>query len=109
MGAGASKPEDIAALAKQPVNYFPPLGNPSPDNTLVYFDLKLGRYGAGTPIGRVVIELKDDVTPRTAENFKQLCLAPEGQGYRGSRFHRVIPNFMCQGGDFTNVSSTDRR
>ncbi len=57
---------------------------------------------AGTPLGRIEIELKADVCPKTAENFKQLALAREvGSGYKGSRFHRVIPGFMCQGGDFT--------
>ena len=40
------------------------------------------------------MELFANVTPKTAENFKQLCLADEGNGYKGSRFHRVIPQFM---------------
>lgn len=102
MGATQSKPEDVQALAKQRVAFAPPLGAPNPANPLVYFDIKLGRYGAGTTLGRIVMELKADVVPKTAENFKQLCQAPEGSGYKGSRFHRVIPSFMCQGGDFTN-------
>ena len=106
MGAGASKPEDIAALAKQPTSFSPPLGPPNPANPLVYFDIKLGRYGEGTPLGRIVMELKADVVPRTAENFKKLCQLPQGEGYKGSRFHRVIPSFMCQGGDFTNDNGT---
>lgn len=64
----------------------------------MYFDMQLGRGRDATKLGRIVMELRDDVTPKTAENFKQLCLSPEGEGYRGSRFHRVIPSFMCQGG-----------
>ena len=75
----------------------------------MYFDINLGRYGDAAPLGRVLIELKNDVTPKTAENFRQLCLKPPGEGYAASRFHRVIPDFMCQGGDFTNDNGTGAR
>jgi len=54
-------------------------------------------------------ELKEDVTPKTAKNFLELCRAPDGQGCSGSRFHRVIQNFMAQGGDFTNDNGTGGR
>lgn len=47
------------------------------NNPLVYFDMKLGRYGDGQPLGRIVMELKEDVTPKTAENFKQLCTSEQ--------------------------------
>ncbi|KKZ62952.1 peptidyl-prolyl cis-trans isomerase H [[Emmonsia] crescens] len=80
----------------------------NPTNPVVFFDITLG----GEPLGRVKIELFADVTPKTAENFRQFCtgetknLRGRPQGYKGSKFHRVIKDFMIQGGDFINGDGT---
>jgi peptidyl-prolyl cis-trans isomerase B (cyclophilin B) len=71
----------------------------------VWFDLTIG----GEPAGRVVIGLFGKTVPKTAENFFQLAQKPEGEGYKGSKFHRVIPEFMLQGGDFTRGDGTGGR
>jgi len=60
----------------------------------------------GAPMGRIEFELYDDVVPKTAKNFRELCKRALPEGFKGHTFHRVIPQFMIQGGDFTRGNGT---
>jgi len=80
---------------------------PSINRPIVFMDIQIGE----TPAGRMKIELFSDIVPKTAENFRQLCTGEyrvnsRPMGYKNSIFHRVVPNFMCQGGDFVKGDGT---
>nr|AHC00615.1 cyclophilin [Ganoderma lucidum] len=68
----------------------------------VFFDITINDQ----PAGRIIFRLFDDVVPKTARNFRELATGQHGFGYKGSSFHRIIPNFMLQGGDFTRGNGT---
>ncbi|KIY73368.1 putative CPR1-cyclophilin [Cylindrobasidium torrendii FP15055 ss-10] len=68
----------------------------------VFFDINAG----GKSAGRITFKLYDETVPKTTKNFRELCTGQHGFGYSGSPFHRIIPQFMLQGGDFTRQNGT---
>ena len=73
--------------------------------TIWFFDIGIGHQNAG----RIVFALFNDITPKTCKNFRCLCTWEKGFGYKGIKFHRIIPEFMIQGGDFIRKNGTGGR
>ncbi|XP_052866588.1 peptidyl-prolyl cis-trans isomerase E [Anopheles cruzii] len=96
---GAPKDTDSASEV-QPAE--PTVADEKKRNPQVYFDIRIGN----SDVGRIIMCLRSDVVPKTAENFRALCTGEQGFGFKGSIFHRIIPEFMCQGGDFTAHNGT---
>ncbi|NWX28956.1 PPIE isomerase, partial [Notiomystis cincta] len=97
-----NKEEGGAEAPKAETQEDEPPAKKSRVNPQVYMEIKIGNK----PAGRLRILLRSDVVPMTAENFRCLCTHEKGFGFKGSSFHRIIPQFMCQAGDFTNHNGT---
>ena len=76
--------------------------NPVVQGVDPYFEIQIGSNN----VGRITFELIDDVAPKTCENFRKLCLNELNPAYKNTKFHRIIKDFMIQGGDFTNHDGT---
>ncbi|XP_053916256.1 ranBP2-like and GRIP domain-containing protein 4 isoform X1 [Cuculus canorus] len=74
-------------------------------NPVVYFEVSAD----DEPLGHITMELFSNIVPRTAENFRALCTGEKGFGFKNSSFHRIVPDFVCQGGDITNHDGTGGR
>jgi cyclophilin family peptidyl-prolyl cis-trans isomerase len=97
----AFRPAGLARFGSSQVRSFTK-SSLSMKNPTVFFDVEVG----GKPSGRITFELFADKVPKTAENFRALCTGEKGMGYKDSKFHRIIPDFMLQGGDFTRGDGT---
>ncbi|EFE32813.1 uncharacterized protein ARB_00271 [Trichophyton benhamiae CBS 112371] len=103
--ASIRRPHTLQSIASQP-KLSRSFHKTSPIMSNVYFDVEYTDKNNSVQSGRINFRLYDDVVPKTAANFRALCTGEKGFGYSGSGFHRIIPGFMIQGGDFTRGNGT---